>query len=213
VEIVSQTLPVSEPIYEFGSLQVEGQEGYADLRPFFPGKKYLGCDLREGPGVDLVLDLHQIDLPEKSAGAVLILDTLEHVEHLRNAVSELHRILKPHGLLIASSVMNFPIHEYPHDFWRFTPDGFKSLLKHFDHCWVGWAGEELFPHTVLGVASKSAIDKQAMDLFTRRMEDWKKNWFYPEGLSPEQILAIKERKRKKQKKLKNRVKRMLGKSG
>ncbi len=53
-EICSQTLPVFEPIYEFGALQVEGQEGFADLRSFFPGKSYIGTDFREGPGVDVI---------------------------------------------------------------------------------------------------------------------------------------------------------------
>ena len=49
VKIVSETLPIPEPIFEFGSLQVPGQEGFADLRPIFPNKKYIGCDIREGP--------------------------------------------------------------------------------------------------------------------------------------------------------------------
>ncbi len=41
-----------EPIVEIGSLQVPGQEGFADLRPLFPGRCYVGCDLRPGPGVE-----------------------------------------------------------------------------------------------------------------------------------------------------------------
>ena len=48
VRIIADTLPVPEPIYEFGSLQVAGQEGFADLRPIFPDKQYVGCDMREG---------------------------------------------------------------------------------------------------------------------------------------------------------------------
>jgi hypothetical protein len=39
VEIVADMLPILEPIYEFGALQVPGQEGFADLRPIFAGKK------------------------------------------------------------------------------------------------------------------------------------------------------------------------------
>jgi len=81
VRICAEILPVSEPIYEFGSFQVPGQKGFADLRPIFPGKKYVGADLR-GVGVDVVLNLHEIDLPSESVGTVLILDTLERVEYL-----------------------------------------------------------------------------------------------------------------------------------
>ena len=128
VKICAETLPINEPIYEFGSLQVAGQEGFADLRPFFSVKKYVGADMRKGPGVDVLLNLHNIDLPSKSVGTALVLDTFEHVEYPRKAIDELYRILKPNGIIIISSVMNFPIHDHPADYWRFTPEAFKSLL-------------------------------------------------------------------------------------
>ena len=73
VKICSETLPISDPIYEFGFLQVAGQEGFADLRPIFQVRKYIGCDMRRGPGVDRILNLHHIELPSESAGTVLIL--------------------------------------------------------------------------------------------------------------------------------------------
>jgi len=174
VGIVAETLPVSEPIYEFGSLQVPGQEGFADLRPIFEGKRYIGCDMREGPGVDLVLNLHAIDLPAESAGTVLILDTLEHVEFARKAVEEAHRILKPNGILVISSVMKFPIHDYPYDYWRFTPEGFRSLLKPFDSCFVDFAGDQQFPHTVVGLGFKGSLSREQTRDFTTKLGGWKK---------------------------------------
>ena len=76
VSLVAASVPILEPIYEFGSLQVPGQEGVADLRPLFPQKKYVGCDMREGAGVDKIVDLHNINLPSDSVGTVLCLDTL-----------------------------------------------------------------------------------------------------------------------------------------
>ncbi len=83
---VSETLPILEPIYEFGSFQVTGQEELANLRPFFQGMKYVGTDLREGPGVDVVLNVHNIYLPSESVGTILCLDTLEHVEYPSKAI-------------------------------------------------------------------------------------------------------------------------------
>ncbi|MFQ5929050.1 MAG: methyltransferase domain-containing protein, partial [Acidobacteriota bacterium] len=94
VKICAESLPISDPVYEFGSLQVPGQEDFADLRPLFPSKKYVGADMRDGPGVDTILDLHDINLPSESVGTVLMLDTLEHVEFPRKAVEEIYRILK-----------------------------------------------------------------------------------------------------------------------
>ena len=98
----------------------------------------------EGSGVDIVLNLHHINLSLESVGTVLILDTLEHVEFPRKAIEEIYRILKPCGILIISSVMNFPIHDYPYDYWRYTPEAFKSLLKPFTFSFVDLAGESNF---------------------------------------------------------------------
>src|SRR5574341_1616961 len=106
VRICAGTLPCAEPVVEFGSFQVPGQDDISDLRIFFPDKKYIGADMRQGPGVDRVLNLHQIDLPDESVGTVLMLDTLEHVEYPRKAIDEVLRILKPAGVLILGSVMN-----------------------------------------------------------------------------------------------------------
>lgn len=181
VRICAETLPILEPVYEFGSLQVPGQEGFADLRPFFPGKQYVGADMREGPGVDVILDLHQIDLPSQSVGTVLILDTVEHVEFPRRAIEEIHRILKSGGLVVMSSVMNFPIHDYPYDYWRFTPEAFRSLLRPFASSFVAFAGEIDFPHTVVGVGVKGSVPEGMMEEFMRRCKEWQGFWTNPLG--------------------------------
>jgi SAM-dependent methyltransferase len=178
VKICAETLPILEPIYEFGSLQVPGQEGFADLRPLFPGKKYVGADMREGPGVDVILNLHYIDLPSGSVGTVLILETLEHVEFPRKAIKEVHRILKSNGILIISSTMNWPIHDHPYDYWRFTPNAFLSLLKPFTSSFVDYAGDSDFPHTVVGVGFKGSISENVMHQFTRKLKHWKLYWSY-----------------------------------
>lgn len=179
--LISKTLPIEEPIYEFGAMQVPGYEGFADLRPFFSGKQYVGCDMREGPGVDKVLNLHNIDLPNDTAGTVICFDTLEHVEYPHKAMEEVFRITKPGGMVIISSVMNFAIHEHPYDYWRFTPEAFKSLLKPFDTVFVDYAGDEIFPHTVVGVAFKGS--GTPTDEFLLGYETWKKEWFNVERMS------------------------------
>lgn len=176
VRIVSETLPEVDPIYEFGALQVPGQEEFADLRPFFTGRDYFGCDIQEGPGVDHILNLHHIDLPPESVGTVLLLDTLEHVEFCRKALEEVFRVLKPNGFLVISSVMKFPIHNYPHDYWRFTPEGFKSLLKHFAFSFVNSVGNPEFPHTIVGVASKILPPDNSNYEFIKKIEIWKQFW-------------------------------------
>jgi len=171
VEVVIETLPLVEPIYEFGALQVQDDPGEEDLRTLFNGADYVGCDFRDGPGVDRLLDLHQIDLPSHTAGTVISMDTLEHVEYPRKALSEIHRILKDDGIVIISSVMNFPIHAYPNDYWRFTPEGFRSLLQDFEQCFVGSCGvKENFPLSIVGIGFKSAPPD--LSGFNEAYEQW-----------------------------------------
>jgi SAM-dependent methyltransferase len=174
--ICSRSLPLKDPIYEFGSLQVPGQEGFADLRAIFAGRTYVGADRRTGPGVDVILDLHEIDLPPESVGTLLSFETLEHVERPWKAVDEMHRVLKPGGLLAISSLMNHPIHDYPSDYWRFTPEAFRSLLRPFDRSIVESAGDELFPHTIVGVALKNGETPPDLAGFSRDLAQWKRCW-------------------------------------
>jgi SAM-dependent methyltransferase len=170
ISLVAASLPLRGPIYEFGSLRVPGQEDFADLRPLFPGFEYTGADMREGPGVDKLLNLHDIDMPPESVGTVLCLDTLEHVEYPHRALEEIHRILVPDGIVVISSVMDFPIHDYPYDYWRFTPEAFKSLLKPFPAAFIGAIGRESLPHTVLGIGFKGMTT--SLQEFQRKFEEW-----------------------------------------
>lgn len=139
-----------DPVYEFGSFRVPGQEQLADLRPLFKGYTFVGTDLRPGPGVDLLIDIEKIPLANNSIGTAICIDTLEHVQDVKRAVEELHRILKPGGLIIIGSVMFFPIHEHPSDYWRFTPFAFKYLLRQFSYIDTAYDGTPAFPTGVYG---------------------------------------------------------------
>jgi SAM-dependent methyltransferase len=172
VRFVSETLQVPEPIVEIGSLQVEGQVGYADMRPFFSGKTYCGCDMRPGIGVDRIEDVEHLTFEDGSVGTVLMLDTLEHVGNCHRAMQETYRVLKPGGFIVLISVMDFPVHLHPCDYWRFTPQGFELLLDAYSPRWVFFQGNALFPHTVIGFAVKNGERggiPEGMDDLTERM--------------------------------------------
>jgi SAM-dependent methyltransferase len=171
VRICVDNLPLKGPLYEFGALQVSGAPE-ENLRGLFAGFEYIGADMREGPGVDLQLDLHSIALPDAVASCVLCMDTLEHVEYPRKAMDEIWRILRPDGIAIISSVFDFPIHDYPNDYWRFTPEGFRSLLQKFDRSFVGSYGlSEVSPQSIVGVGFKGGQPK--MEGFLGDYQNWR----------------------------------------
>jgi hypothetical protein len=77
--------------------------------------------------------------------------------------------------------MKFPIHDFPHDYWRFTPEAFISLLQTFNSSFVDFAGDKLFPHTVVGIGFKGPVGQDCMSDLTSRFDAWKKRWHRPPG--------------------------------
>ncbi len=150
---LGQLIDLPEPIVEFGSLQVEADQAN-DLRVVLPGKTFIGTDIRPGPGVDRVENLRSLSFADGEVGTALCVDTLEHCEDPLTACREMHRVLRPGGICAVASVMFFPIHSYPYDYWRFTPDGFRLLLTNFDSVWARGVGHPLLPTHVVGVAAK-----------------------------------------------------------
>lgn len=149
---------------EVGSYVVEGQEDVA-LRPAVleacPGSEYLGIDFRPGPGVDLAVDVCAPGGAEWDAmwgrrEVVLCVDTLEHVNRPWRAVETIRDLLRPGGLAVFAVPFAFPIHEYPHDYYRYTQDGMRALLETcFRDVWTAQdPGDSLLPHTVVAVAKK-----------------------------------------------------------
>jgi SAM-dependent methyltransferase len=153
---VAEGFTLSEPLVEIGARAAEGQEDVADLRSIFKAEKHIGCDIQEGPGVDQIEDVHHLSFEDGSVGTIICLETLEHVADPLRAVQEMHRVLQPGGLLAISSLMFFPIHAHPWDYWRFTPEGFELLLEPFESKLVVAQGWELMPEGVFGIGVKGS---------------------------------------------------------
>lgn len=174
----TKVLKMSGPVVEIGARPAEGQEDSLDLRGLFPGEEFIGCDIQPGPRVDRIEDVHALTFDSDSVGSFLALDTLEHVRDPIRAVQEMHRVLRPGGVLLLSSVMFFPVHAHPWDFWRFTPEGFAQLLAPFPSSLVMTLGWELMPETVFGVGVKSSDVDLTVETFpetSERSAKWGEN--------------------------------------
>lgn len=155
IDICSTHLDLPEPIIEIGSKRPPSQDNLANLRPLFPGRTFMGCDMEAGNGVDRIENLENLTFKDGEVGTFILCDTLEHVRDLDRAMKELERCLNSRtGVLIATSVMLFPVHGFPNDYWRFTPEGFRELAKTFPWVATFFGGDPNFPHTVACIACR-----------------------------------------------------------
>jgi len=164
---------LGDPVLEIGSHQLkEGGNPYQDLRPFFPGRKYIGSDFSPGPGVDCAADATRLGIRERTVGTVVMVSTIEHVFRVFDAFEEISRVLAAHGAVVVTSHMDCGIHAYPSDYWRFTPEAFARLLDHFPAKIIGYQGLSYNPFVVFGIGFKEVPQNfdQVAARFRRELE-------------------------------------------
>ncbi len=177
---ITETFALPKPVLEIGSYQVEGQEPIANLRSLFSTPNYVGVDMRPGPGVDFVANVEALPQKSGSIGTVLALNTFEHVKCFWRGLEEVRRVLRPDGALILSTPFHFRIHEFPHDYWRFTPAAYEALLENYPSKIIGWHGAKNRPANVWAVAFRERHPALTPEQFTRYRELMAKYAIEPE---------------------------------
>ncbi len=79
------------------------------------------------------VDLHHIPYASESFDVVAADQVLEHVIFPQQVMLEIHRVLKPGGIAILTTIAYNPLHEGGkwHDYWRFMVDGMLTLSLPF----------------------------------------------------------------------------------
>jgi SAM-dependent methyltransferase len=89
-------------------------------------------DVYASAETDFIADAHDIPLPDGSVDGVWIQAVLEHVIEPQRVVAEIHRVLKPDGLVYAEIPFMQTVHEGAYDFTRWTDTGIRWLFGRFD---------------------------------------------------------------------------------
>lgn len=81
--------------------------------------------------IDVQYDAHHMPFSDACVSTVLCTEVLEHCVNPQQVIKELHRVLRPGGKLILTTRYAFPLHEVPHDYFRFTRYGLELLCSDF----------------------------------------------------------------------------------
>jgi SAM-dependent methyltransferase len=92
----------------------------------------VGLDIRPGAGVRIIGDAQALGIRDAAFEVVLCTEVLEHLPEPQRAIDEIFRVLEPGGELLLTTRFLFPIHDAPHDYFRFTKYGLRHLLRRFE---------------------------------------------------------------------------------
>jgi SAM-dependent methyltransferase len=122
-------------VLDVGSYDVNGT-----LRPAAPaGCRYVGLDIAEGPGVDVVLtDPETFPFEDGSFDMVVSTSCFEHDPLYWLSFMEMVRVVRPGGTLYVNAPSNGVYHAFPLDCWRFYPDAGLALVR-----WARLRGHDL----------------------------------------------------------------------
>lgn len=114
------------------------------------GARYTGLDVPQarefgmrGDGDIFSFDGRTIPFPDASFDNVLCTEVLEHAEDPVMLVSEMHRVLKPGGILLATVPFSARVHYAPHDYHRFTRFRIAQMLTRFKDVEIAERGGDL----------------------------------------------------------------------
>ncbi len=118
-----------------GSIVLDAGAGECQYAPLFSHCLYVSVDFAKGDSqwnykrLSIIGDILSLPLKNRSVDVALCTQTLEHVNNPGILLEELFRVLKPGGQLFLTAPLGWPIHQPPHDFFRYTSYGLECLFR------------------------------------------------------------------------------------
>lgn len=111
-----------------GSIVGQGMDGLIENE----NVEIVETDVSFGPRTMLVCDGHDLPFDDESFDCVIAQAVLEHVMFPQRCVDEIHRVLKPAGMVYAETPFMQQVHLGKYDFTRFTHLGHRVLFRRFE---------------------------------------------------------------------------------
>lgn len=143
----------NKKILELGSgRQVRGKEYYSAKHLFDSRNEFLQSDVVKEFGHQII-DVTRMKYINEF-DIILCLNVLEHVYDYEKAIANMHQSLKKGGVLVIAVPAFYPLHDEPHDYWRFTEHSLKKLLADFKKLKLVHMGKRQYPLSYYVEATK-----------------------------------------------------------
>lgn len=162
-KVLTKQLCGNARVLEVGAYNVNGS--FRPLVERWKPSRYIATDCRPGPDVDVVIAACDLPMAYREMDLIICTEVLEHVYDWKTALICMWQTLKLGGTLILSTrAPGFPRHDFPSDYWRFTPEILKSWF--YENVSAEW-DSPTNPGVLLRAARLSstlAIGKEALPL-------------------------------------------------
>ena len=116
-----------------------------------PGVEWIKSDMEAGVDVDVVADAHDLAGSNAQAfdlrfDAYVAVSVYEHLRRPWVAAESVRDVLRPGGLVYVATHQTFPLHGYPHDYFRFSREALAGIFD--DAGFVIVDGGYTYPATI-----------------------------------------------------------------
>jgi len=101
---------------------------------------FINVDIFPFSKVDIIANADDLPFTDNSIDKIIFEASIEHIAKPDQAIKEIYRILKKNGLLFITIPFMVGYHDSPSDYWRWTKEGFKLILKDFEIMEIGNKG-------------------------------------------------------------------------
>lgn len=100
-----------------------------------PGARWVMSDMEAGTDVDVVADAHYLAeafpfsaTPGAGFDYVVAVSVWEHLQRPWIAAASVAEVMRPDGWIYIATHQTFPLHGYPHDYFRFSAEALVTLF-------------------------------------------------------------------------------------
>jgi SAM-dependent methyltransferase len=130
--------------------------------------------------VDVFCDLNMaLPFEDNSFDTIILSDVLEHLSEPKFTLTEIRRILSPHGVLIMNYPFLYGLHETPYDYCRYTKYRIRTWVKELEMQIVEekeYGGLfDLLEHSILRISKNIKGGRKVSDFLSYFFKKFQKN--------------------------------------